>query len=77
MQAIARAHRTGQVYNVKVKKLVYAGSEDLPSIEQSIMQLQNHKALVCAEVLNDPRLELQIPKSKATYTVQDLKKLFT
>jgi len=41
------------------------------------MQLQNHKALVCAEVLNDPRLELQIPKSKATYTVQDLKKLFT
>lgn len=76
MQAIARAHRTGQVNKVIVRKLVYAGEEGMPSIEQSIMQLQNHKAVVCAAVLNDPRLEVQIPKSKATYTVHDLKKLF-
>jgi len=76
MQAIARSHRTGQVNKVVVKKLVYMGEEGLPSIEQSIMQLQNHKATVCAEVLNDPRLETQLPKSKATYTIQDLKKLF-
>jgi len=77
LQAIARAHRTGQVNKVYVKKLVYTGSDELPSIEQTIMEIQNHKALVCAEVLNDPRLGSQIPKSKATYTIQDLKKLFS
>ena len=77
MQAIARAHRTGQVNKVFVKKLVYVGEEGMPSIEQSIMELQNHKATVCAEVLNDPRLEMQLPKSKANYTIHDLKKLFT
>ena len=76
MQAIARAHRTGQVKKVVVKKLIYAGNDELPSIEQSIMQLQNHKALVCAEVLNDPRLEAQIPKTRSKYSIQDLKRLF-
>jgi SNF2 family DNA or RNA helicase len=76
LQAIARAHRTGQVKNVVVKKLIYAGNEELPSIEQSIMQLQNHKAVVCAEVLNDPRLEAQIPKTRSKYSIQELKRLF-
>jgi SNF2 family DNA or RNA helicase len=76
LQAIARAHRTGQVKKVVVKKLIYAGNDELPSIEQSIMQLQNHKALVCAEVLNDPRLEAQIPKTRSKYSIQDLKRLF-
>ena len=78
LQAIARAHRTGQTKMVVVRKLVYVGEEKLPSIEQSIMQLQGHKALVCAQVLNDPRLETQIPTMpKGKITVQSVKKIFS
>jgi SNF2 family DNA or RNA helicase len=78
LQAIARAHRTGQTKKVEVRKLIYAGEEKLPSIEQSIMQLQGHKALVCAQVLNDPRLETQIPTMpKGKITVQSVKKIFS
>ena len=78
LQAIGRSHRTGQTKKVVVKKLIYAGQEDVPSIEQSIMALQGHKSEVCAEVLNDPRLLKQIPtKAKGNITIQDIKKLFS
>ena len=78
LQAIGRSHRTGQTKKVVVKKLIYAGDEELPSIEQSIMALQGHKSEVCAEVLNDPRLLKQIPtKAKGNITIQDIKKLFS
>ena len=78
LQAIGRAHRTGQTEKVYVRKLIYTGSDELPSIEQSIMALQGHKAAVCAEVLNDPRLAQQIPtKVKSSITLRDLKKLFS
>jgi len=78
LQAIGRAHRTGQERVVTVRKLVYVGEETLPSIEQSIMQLQGHKAQVCAQVLNDPRLEQQIPTlPKGKITVQSVKKIFS
>jgi len=78
LQAIARSHRTGQKNSVFVRKLIYVGQETLPSIEQSIMQLQGHKAQVCAQVLNDPRLEQQIPTlPKSKITVQSVKKIFS
>lgn len=78
LQAIGRSHRTGQTKKVVVKKLIYAGEEGLPSIEQSIMALQGHKSEVCAEVLNDPRLLKQIPtKTKGNITIQAIKKLFS
>lgn len=77
LQAIGRAHRTGQTQKVVVRKLVYAGSEKLPSVEQSIMQLQNHKAKVCAEVLNDPKLETQIPATKSKMSIRTIAKLFS
>lgn len=64
MQAIARSHRTGQVQKVYVKKLVCNGDAEFPSVEQSIMTLQEHKSMICAEVLNDPRIATQIPVSK-------------
>lgn len=73
LQAIARAHRTGQTRTVYIKKLVYKGDT---SVEQSIMELQNHKSIVCAEVLNDPRLQNQLPKTKSSQTIKELKKLF-
>ncbi len=78
LQAIGRAHRTGQTQRVFVKKLIYQGSEDIPSIEQSIMNLQNHKATVCAEVLNDKRLESVIPLTNTKgVNIRDVKNLFS
>ena len=77
LQAIGRAHRTGQVNKVVVRRLIYCGDELLPSVEQSIMQLQEGKAKVCAEVLNDPRLATQVPNvSKTKINIQTLKKIF-
>ena len=90
LQAIGRAHRTGQTQKVVVRRLIYCGEAakgplgsdglptgGLPSVEQSIMQLQEGKAKVCAEVLNDPRLETQVPNvTKTRINIQTLKKIF-
>ena len=80
LQAIGRAHRTGQTRKVVVRRLIYTGEdgvEPLHSVEQSIMQLQEAKAKVCAEVLNDPRLETQVPNvTRTKINIQTLKKIF-
>ena len=78
LQAIARSHRTGQTKKVVVKKLVYKGTEELPSIEESMMALQGHKSVICSEVLNDPRLAGQIPEGTSSRTVgiREIKKIF-
>jgi SNF2 family DNA or RNA helicase len=80
LQAIGRAHRTGQTQKVTVRRFVYMGEDGvapLPSVEQSIMQLQEGKAKVCAEVLNDPRLATQVPNvSRTKITIHALKKIF-
>lgn len=77
LQAIGRAHRTGQTQKVVVRRLIYCGEEALPSVEQSIMHLQEGKAKVCAEVLNDPRLETQVPNvTKTKINIQTLRKIF-
>jgi SNF2 family DNA or RNA helicase len=77
LQAIARSHRTGQTAKVYVKKLVCSGDEEYPSVEESIMNLQGHKSVICAEVLNDPRLVNQIPtKSRSAMTLGDILKIF-
>ena len=76
MQAIARSHRTGQTQRVVVRKLVYTGTEELPSIEETMMVLQNHKSTVCADVLNDQRLATQIPVASKNVSIRDIKKIF-
>lgn len=77
LQAIARAHRNGQLKKVHVKKLIYKGSEKLPSIEQSILDLQGHKSAVCADVLQDERLRSQLPTApKNGVTVRAVRKIF-
>ena len=77
LQAIGRAHRTGQLREVTVRRLVYTGDDSLPSVEMSIMNLQEGKAKICAEILNDPRLESVIPNiPKTKINVQTLKKIF-
>ena len=80
LQAIGRAHRTGQTQKVVVRRLIYMGEdgvEPLPSVEQSIMHLQEGKAKVCADVLADPRLETQVPNvTRTKITIHALKKIF-
>ena len=61
LQAVGRSHRMGQAQHVRVKKLVYKGCARFVSVEEEIMALQGHKSILCAEVLNDPRLKDQIP----------------
>ena len=79
LQAIGRAHRTGQNHKVVVRRLVYTGVEDaacpLHSVEESILQLQEGKAKVCSEVLGDPRVMAQVPKS-TKINIQALKRIF-
>jgi len=53
LQAIGRAHRTGQTRQVHVTRLIYAGKEDGPSIEESILALHEKKSHVVAEVLGE------------------------
>lgn len=77
LQAIGRAHRTGQTQKVVVRRLIYTGEELMPSVEQSIMQLQDAKAKVCAEVLNDPKIASQVPNvTRTKITIHALKKIF-
>jgi len=88
LQAIARAHRTGQTQKVTVRKLIYTGEEDgtfgpdgrvrpaLPSVEESILGIQETKTKVCAEVLNDSRVLAQLPAANAKVTIHALKKIF-
>jgi len=77
LQAIGRAHRTGQTGKVTVRKLVYTGTEQFPSVEQSIMDLQGHKAQVTAEVLNDERLAAAVPATKSKVSIRKVAKLFS
>lgn len=70
LQAVGRSHRSGQTRPVYVKKLIYKDS-----VEEHMMALQGHKSTVCAEVLNDKRIEDQIPV-KDRISILDIKKIF-
>lgn len=76
LQAISRAHRNGQTKPVHVKKLVYTSASTTPSIDESIVDLQDHKSFVCSEVLNDPRVADQLPKLKRRNMVKLLRRFF-
>jgi SNF2 family DNA or RNA helicase len=78
LQAIGRSHRTGQTKPVYVKKLVYKECERFVSVEQEMMALQGHKSIVCSKVLNDERIEKQIPvnRTSAKISILDIKKIF-
>ena len=78
LQAIGRSHRTGQTRPVYVKKLVYNESTRFVSVEQEMMALQGHKSIVCSKVLNDERIEKQIPVNRTSdkISILDIKKIF-
>ena len=78
LQAIGRSHRTGQTQAVYVKKLVYKECSRFVSVEEEMMALQGHKSIVCSKVLNDERIEKQIPvnRTSAKISILDIKKIF-
>ena len=78
LQAVGRSHRTGQTQAVYVKKLVYKECARFVSVEQEMMALQGHKSIVCSKVLNDERIEKQIPVSRTSdkISILDIKKIF-
>lgn len=77
LQAVGRAHRTGQTQKVVVRRLVYKGWEGFNSVEESIMNLQQAKALIAAEVLGDKRLEDAVPNKTDRINIVALKKIFS
>ena len=78
MQAIGRSHRTGQTSKVVVRKFIYDGDDELPSVEQSIMALEGAKNTICAEVINDPRLQGKIPQgSRGGIGIRQVKNIFS
>lgn len=78
LQAIGRSHRTGQTQPVYVKKLVYKECSRFVSVEEEMMALQGHKSIVCSKVLNDDRIEKQIPVNRTSdkISILDIKKIF-
>ena len=78
LQAVARSHRTGQTKQVYVKKLIYKETDTFVSVEEEMMALQGHKSIVCSRVLNDERIEKQIPVKRTTdkISILDIKKIF-
>jgi SNF2 family DNA or RNA helicase len=78
LQAVGRSHRTGQTRQVYVKKLVYKETDTFVSVEEEMMALQGHKSIVCSKVLNDERIEKQIPVKRTTekISILDIKKIF-
>jgi len=75
LQAIGRCHRTGQTKDVYVKKYVYSDTKTVKSVDLAMMALQGHKASVCAEVLNDERIEYQVPV-KYEKSIDAIRKIF-
>jgi SNF2 family DNA or RNA helicase len=78
LQAIGRSHRTGQTQPVYVKKLIYKECPRFVSVEEEMMALQGHKSIVCSKVLNDERIEKQIPVNRTSdkISILDIKKIF-
>lgn len=82
-QAIGRAHRTGQKKKVNVFKLIIKGeSEEYTYIEDKIIELQNKKKVIIAEILNDKRIAdecvkmVRVDKAATGISIRDINGLF-
>lgn len=63
LQAIARVHRTGQTKSVHVKRFVTKGVSGFPSIEESMIKLQNEKAQDAMMVVKETHTEKTMPSA--------------
>jgi hypothetical protein len=63
---------------VYVKKLIYKECARFVSVEEEILALQGHKSIVCSRVLNDERIEKQIPVNRTSdkISILDIRKIF-
>ncbi len=78
LQAIARAHRTGQTREVHVKRFVYTRqSEDVNSIDECLVKLQEKKSNITALLLDDKRILDQVPLTLKNISVQEIRKIFS
>ena len=75
LQAIGRCHRSGQKNEVYVKKFTYNDTQRFRSVDLAMISLQGHKSVLCADVLNDKRIECQIP-SKQEKSIDAIRKIF-
>ena len=76
IQAIGRAHRTGQTKSVKVCRLITDDiDDDIRSIEQSMIGLQEAKALIFKDLLGNVGDMAKIP-SMGKQDIDAMKKLF-
>ena len=76
LQAIGRCHRSGQTREVYVKKLIYKGDENFPSVDESIVSLQVKKSYESAEVLDDVRLKTQLPGKVEGLSISEIRNIF-
>lgn len=75
LQAIGRCHRSGQTREVYVKKFLYNDTLRARSVDLAMVSLQGHKSVLCADVLNDKRIEAQLP-SKHEKSIDAIRKIF-
>jgi hypothetical protein len=75
---LAEPTEQGQTKPVYVKKLIYKEGDAFISVEEEILALQGHKSIVCSKVLNDERIENQIPVKRTNdkISILDIKKIF-
>lgn len=78
LQAVARAHRTGQTREVHVKRFVYTTrSDDVNSIDECMVKIQERKSKLTAIILDDPRISGQVPVDLRNISVQEIRKIFS
>ena len=77
MQAIARSHRTGQTHQVHVTRLYMADVDEIPSIDKVMLDLQDKKAKIAAEILEDERLIKKLPPCLSASDMKAFVRFFT
>ena len=77
LQAISRAHRTGQTQIVHVRRLIYIDQGDCPTIEHSMLALQQSKAEMAERVLGDKGSTRMVHEVKSAPGMSEIKKIFS
>jgi len=76
LQAISRAHRTGQTQVVHVRRFIYIDQGDCPTIEHSMLALQQSKAIMAEQILGDKGSTRMVHELKSAPGMSEIKKIF-